>query len=123
MVETNDDVLDELSSELETLTLDELVRIVETNHPTDGPGVERDVVEAYVTAVPHGEEAFSAELDGLLTDADSWQGEEYVHDLGDGRVSAYPARWHEELRGSADVREYLRVVSAERRRPGTTVRP
>ncbi|WP_227354001.1 hypothetical protein [Haladaptatus salinisoli] len=110
MASTDQELVDELDSRVETLTLDDAVRLVETNHPNGGPGVEREVFESYLDATEYGEDAFTSSLEESLTDADSWQGGGRVYDLGGGRVSAYPRRWHDELGDTTDLREYLRVI-------------
>lgn len=46
MVELADTALDELQGRAETLTVHDLVRIVETYHPTDQPGVARGTIDA-----------------------------------------------------------------------------
>ncbi|WP_227374135.1 hypothetical protein [Haladaptatus halobius] len=109
MASTDQQLVDELDSRVETLTLDDAVRLVETHH-TDGPGVERKVLESYFDATEYGEDAFPSSLEESLTDAGSWQGGGHVYVLGGGRVSAFPRRWHEELGDTMDLREYLRVI-------------
>ena len=51
MVELASTAFDELQSRSETMTVHDLVRIVETYHPTDGPGAARETLAAYLDAL------------------------------------------------------------------------
>ncbi|WP_458188532.1 hypothetical protein [Haladaptatus sp. NG-WS-4] len=103
----------DLESRIRTLTLDDAVRLVETRHPGDGPGVERDVLESYFEAIGFGMDAFRSSFEEVRTDADSWQESGHVYELDGGRVSFYPRHWHHELGDTTDLREYLRVIGAD----------
>lgn len=89
----------------------DLVDIVERYHD-DRPGVSFEALEAYAREldaqrdVAHDVETFLERVEERLTDADSWAGEVF-YELGDDRLSQYPASWHEALGGSTDPVEYL----------------
>lgn len=113
MVELNDRVLDEFGHRGDSMTARELLELVERHHPTDGPGVDWTVVEAYANALD--EEGLS-ELDGEViverleserVESDTWVDTDTIYDLGGGRVSLFPATWHERVGGSDDVVEFV----------------
>lgn len=113
MASTDEELISELESQRQTLRLHEAVRLLEEHHRGTGSGVERSLFESYLDATAYGRDAFVASLDETLTDAETWQGGGHVYELGDDRVSYYPSRWHEELRDTPDLREYLRVMGAD----------
>jgi len=109
-------VIDEAGSRSKYLTATEFLALVERGHPTDAPGVERETVDAYAGELSEetptvDAESLGSELDDLTTDEESWTGDETVYRVGDGRVSLYPAEWHERLGGESDPRAYLRAFS------------
>ncbi|WP_458205254.1 hypothetical protein [Haladaptatus sp. NG-SE-30] len=112
MASTDQQLVDELESRIRTLTLADAVRLVETHHTDQPTGVERGVMSSYLDAIAYGTDAFPTSFEDALTDARSWQGDGHIYELGDGRVSAYPPRWHDHLDDTTDLREYLRVLGA-----------
>lgn len=113
MVSTDEELVSELESQRKTLMLDEAVRFVEQAHRETGVGVERERFEAYLDAMTYGRDAFPSSFEERLTDAESWQGGGRIYELRGDRVSYYPPRWHEELRETPDLREYLRVMGTD----------
>ncbi|WP_135825721.1 hypothetical protein [Halorussus ruber] len=111
MVDLKDEVLTQLEKHEETMRLDEFVRRVEIYHRDDGPGVERELLDAYAEAVYF--EVDTAAIDDRLTDSDSWESGEHLYELADGRISDYPPDWHERLGDGADVRDVVEVLQNE----------
>ncbi|WP_254543134.1 hypothetical protein [Halomarina pelagica] len=118
MVDLNERVLDEAEHHGESLLPKEFLSLVERHHGDETPGVEPEVVEAYATAlaergVPAEDEALSSALDDRRTDSETWVDGDAVYGLPSGRLSTYPANWHERLAGSNDPRAYLRFMQGE----------
>lgn len=116
MVELRRAVIDEAGERSKYLTATEFLDLVERGHPTDAPGVERSTFEAYAEQLD--EETPTVDADGLreslderTTDDEEWVDDETVYRLGDGRISLYPASWHERLGGESDPRAFLRTFS------------
>lgn len=116
MAESNQQALEEARQYGETLTVRELIRIVERYHHPDGPGIDRETLDAYDRAVaaddvlPFAEgQVRSTVEDGLSTD-EEWHDAEAYYDIGDDRVSLFPRRWHDRLGESDDIREYVAVI-------------
>lgn len=110
MVELADTALEELQGRSETLTLHDLVRIVETYHPSDRPGVARETLDAYLDALDYDVGEVQAELDAQVTDAREWAETDAIYDVGAGRLSIFPASWHEQLGGTTDLTEYVELI-------------
>ncbi|MFC5970823.1 hypothetical protein ACFPYI_05705 [Halomarina salina] len=116
MADLRREVVDEAGSRSKYLTATEFLTLVERGHPTDGPGVERETFDAYTERL--GEESpavdgesFQTSLDDRVSDSEEWVDDETVYRLGDGRVSLYPASWHEQLGGVSDPKAYLETFS------------
>lgn len=110
MVELSEVALEELRSRSETLRLHDLVRIAETYHPDDHAGISRETLDAYLEALDYESEEVEGEVDSRLTDAGEWEPDDAIYDLGDGRISVFPPRWHEQLADTTDLTEYVRVI-------------
>ncbi|MFC6836682.1 hypothetical protein [Halomarina ordinaria] len=118
MTDLNDAVLDEAEHRGKYLLPRELLTMVEYHHGEGTPGVDREHFVAYTEALDErtdaiDHETFESTLDDQLTDEESWVDEEAVYELPSGRISAYPARFHETLAGSNDPRAYLRFLQAD----------
>ncbi|NHN59105.1 MULTISPECIES: hypothetical protein [Halorussus] len=111
MAEPNEEVITQLEKHQETMQLDEYVRLIETHHRTDGPGVDRETLEAYADAVYFDVdwEAF----EDRLTDSDDWEPGRRLYEIGDGRVSNYPRAWHETFAGTDDVRGIIETIESD----------
>ncbi|WP_253737788.1 hypothetical protein [Halohasta salina] len=106
-----DAVLDEAASRGETLTIHDLLRLIERFDT--GPGVPDDRLDSYIRALDAGrfdEAALREGLDTRLVDAAEWQTETAVYRL-DGGVSAFPARWHEDLTSETDLTRYVATMT------------
>ncbi|MFC7155766.1 hypothetical protein ACFQPA_09885 [Halomarina halobia] len=118
MVDLNERVLDTAEHRGENLLPKEVLSLVERYHGDETPGAEREVVEAYATALADRnvpteiQDPWSA-LDERRTDSETWVGDDAVYELPSGRLSTYPANWHERLAGSNDPRSYLRFLQGE----------
>lgn len=117
MVEPNDRVVDEFGHRGDSLLVDEFLSLVERHHPTDGPGVGWDVVETYAATL---DEEGVSELDGSVilerieskrTNSETWVNDEVIYDLGDGRVSRFPAAWHDRLGESEDLVAFVEFLT------------
>ena len=118
MGEVREDVLEEVESHSETLTLEDFVRIIEEHHYDTGPGVDRGLLADYAEAAFFDVDL--AQLDDRTTDSESWVAGEPLYDVGEGRVSAYPRGWHEAFRGIDDVRAVVEVIQEEVTEPEGT---
>lgn len=111
-------VIDEVTHRSRTLSVPELVALIERHH-TEFQGVDRETLVAYGEALADEPDfAFDAEefieaLDENLVDTETWAGDDALYDLGDDRISAYPREWHERLGGETDVREYVRYLKSD----------
>lgn len=116
MIEINEDVIEEAEQRSGNLFAEELVELIERHHPHAKPGIERETVASYAAALADGAAedfergTFDDAVEARLTDAETWQGEDVLYVLDGGRVSAFPARWHEALSGSTAIREYVRFL-------------
>jgi len=121
MASVDSDLVESLSRHNEYLTARELVRYLERHHPVEGPGVPRDLVEAYAEALDYDADRFASSLDDRVTDARTWQPGDRVFEV-DGNLSIYPASWHEELADTTDLSDYVEVMLESVRAPeGVTV--
>lgn len=118
-VEVDDAVIDELVARGRNLLLPEAVMLVERAHRGGESGVRRERLGAYDEALAgsggvateHFDPAeFVAAVRDRLTDSETWTARRDVYRVGAGRVSRYPARWHEELGGVPDPREWVRFL-------------
>lgn len=113
MTDPNEQVLDEARQYGETLTTRELLLIIERDHP--GAGVDEETIAAYDEAIaaddilPFAEGQLRSAVDDRSTDG-GWQDAETYYAVGDGRVSLFPARWHDRLADSTDLREYVAII-------------
>ncbi|WP_435335409.1 hypothetical protein [Haloarchaeobius sp. TZWWS8] len=99
----------------------ELLLLVERHHHADGPGVTRETLRAYAAAVrdemaggddvPFAPDEFMELIEERLTTDDDWTGDDFYR-VGDGRVSVFPASWHDRLAGERDVRTYVEVLTS-----------
>jgi hypothetical protein len=128
MSEFNEHVLEEAGSRGEKLVIDDLVLLIERYDGNDGPGVTIDRVEAYAERLaaqdaPIKPDKIRPAIEERLTDAEGWSadaaasgtwfGSGTLYEVGDGRVSTLPPRWHEELTGETDLTRYLEVILAD----------
>ena len=116
MVDTNQQVVEEARQRGETLTTRELLLLIEQHHRPEGPGVKKELLEAYNDTlaqdanIPYQEGQLLETIERDLTDSETWVGEDSFYSLGDGRISAFPAGWHETLGDSTDLRAYVDVM-------------
>ncbi|WP_266077867.1 hypothetical protein [Haladaptatus caseinilyticus] len=113
MGSTDQRLVAELENRVETLLLDDAVRLVELRHADEGQGIQREMLDDYLDQIGYGMDAFPSSLEDLLTESESWQGDRKIYQLDGDRVSVYPARWHDRLRDTTDLREYLRVIDSD----------
>lgn len=115
MAEINQQVVADARQRGETLTSRELLLLIERYHRTTGPGVDRELIDAYDDAVaddeaiPFTEGQFREEVDHHLGDED-WAGTDTFYPVGEDRISAFPAEWHDTLEDSTDLRAYVDVI-------------
>jgi hypothetical protein len=111
MAETREQVVEQLEKHQETMRLDDFVRFIEIDHPTDGPGVSRETLADYAEAV-YFDVDLSA-VDERLVDSDEWVEGNHLYEVGSGRISVYPPDWHDTLSGVGDIRNVLEVMQTE----------
>ncbi|MFC7080185.1 hypothetical protein [Halorussus caseinilyticus] len=116
MASVDTDLANELSHHDEYFTARELVQYLERHHAVEGPGVPRDLVEAYAEELDYDSERFDTSLEDRLTDARSWQPGDRIYRIGDN-VSIYPASWHERLADTTDLADYVEVMLESVRAP------
>ncbi|SFL00767.1 hypothetical protein SAMN04487950_1904 [Halogranum rubrum] len=125
MSQFNEHVLEEAGSRGEKLLVDDLVLLIERHEREGGPGVAIDRVEAYAEKLaaqdaPVKPDKVRPAIEERLTDAETWSadaaasgtwfGSGTLYDVGNGRVSTLPSRWHRELTGTRDLTRYLEVI-------------
>ena len=107
----SDVVFDEAASRGETLTIHDLLRLIE-RYDT-GPGVPTDTLDSYLRALGNNrfnEPALRDGLDRQLAETEVWQDESTVYQLNGG-VSAFPPKWHDELAGQQDLTQYVATMT------------
>ena len=112
-MELHDAVLEEAGSRGGQLLVGKLVTLAEKHHDT-GPGVPRSLVEDYIDALD--EDSVDAErmrdnLHAHLADDREAPNEGAVYEVGEGRVSGYPAVWHERLDPDDSLAAYVAVMT------------
>lgn len=116
MVELDEHALHAIDHGGESLLISDVVDLIERYHPHEQPGVSREIIMRYAEALKADrEEAFDMgtfrdELDGKLTDSETWDGKFSLYELESGRISKYPGAWHERLGGTTDIREYIKFL-------------
>lgn len=115
MTRLDDAVIEEVHERGERLLADELVELVEKHHRDDQPGVSRALVDDYVDELEESStfdaEALRVQLEEHLTDDRSYVDSNAVYELGDDRVSSYPASWHERLDADASLVDVVYVMT------------
>jgi hypothetical protein len=117
MVELNDHIIDEFGHRGSSMLAGEFLSLIERHHPTDGPGAEWDVVEAYANALDReGVSQLNSNdmldpLEEKRRESGTWIDEDVVYELGDGSVSTYPADWHDRLGGERDIVEFVEALT------------
>jgi hypothetical protein len=112
-MDLDDAVLEEAANRGDQLLAGKLVTLAEKRHD-GGPGVPRSLVEAYVDALDEDSvdaERLRDDLEAHLADDREAPTEAAVYDVGDGRVSGYPAAWHERLEPDDSLAEYVAVMT------------
>jgi hypothetical protein len=115
MVETRQEVVDELEKHQETMQPADFVRVVEHHQPTDVRGVDPATLAAYADAVYFDVDVSA--IDERVTDSESWAEGDHFYEVGDGRISAYPPDWHEALGGIDDLKRVIEVIQTETTEP------
>ena len=116
MTEADERVLDRIN---QTLRLDGLLVLIERYHSHARPGVPRETLDRYAepfSASVGGQpdvDAFHEEVDSRLTDSRTWSGKDSIYRLDSGRISRYPATWHDRLGDTTDVRRYVAFLQEE----------
>lgn len=115
MTEPSEQVLEEARQRGETLMTKDFVSLIERHH-FDQQGVSRELLEAYDEAiarddtVPFDSGDITSAVENRSVDEETWVDNEAIYRIGDGRVSVFPARWHEELGDTTDLRAYVSVI-------------
>ncbi|WP_435365772.1 hypothetical protein [Haloarchaeobius sp. DYHT-AS-18] len=120
MVALDSHALDELFQRGRWLTFPDFVRLVEQDHPHDGSGVSREVLDAYAKAIendlggaaPFTVEEMEQRLERHLSDSDEWS-KRAVYEVDQGHISFYPQSWHDRLAGETDPREYVALMQED----------
>lgn len=115
MVETNEQVLEEVRQQGDMLMTRELVSLIERHHSHE-QGVSRETIEAYDEAITNDDtlsfesgEVTSA-VENRSVEGETWVDDQSLYSIGDDRVSAFPARWHEKLGETTDLRAYVSLI-------------
>ncbi|MDS0282175.1 hypothetical protein [Haloarcula onubensis] len=119
MVNTDQEAVDEIVHEGDALGSRELLDILERHHD-EQPGVSREAIDAYARELAEREDSsfdvdtFEETIAERLTESDSWVDDTgRLYELGDDRISQYPATWHDRLGGERDPAAYIRFFEAE----------
>ncbi|WP_224269963.1 hypothetical protein [Haloprofundus salinisoli] len=115
MPELNEHVLEEAGDRGRTLLVSDLVGLIERYERSDRPGVAPDRVVTYAEGLAADgaqidPDSVPSAVEERRTESSSWDDNDALYTVDDGRVSTYPERWHESLRGESDVRRYLEVI-------------
>ncbi|WP_433624394.1 hypothetical protein [Halomicrococcus sp. NG-SE-24] len=122
MTSVDTDLVDDLAHHDEYLSLRGLVRYLERHHPVEGPGVARDLVEAYAEELDYDLDRVRTSFEDRLTGSQTWQPGDRIYEVDDGDVSIYPASWHERLADTTDLSEFVEVMLESVKSPaGVTV--
>jgi len=117
MVDTDQRAVEEAVHEGESMRTRDLVGILEQYHD-DQAGVPEAAIDAYaeeLTArddIGFDAEAFRDIVSKRRTDAEEWVDAKAIHEIGDGRLSQYPATWHDALHGETDPVEYIEFLQS-----------
>ncbi|SFF90676.1 hypothetical protein SAMN04488063_0740 [Halopelagius inordinatus] len=113
----SDTVLDEIAGHRETILVGDIVVLAEQYDEAYAreTGVPADRLVAYVEELARN--GYSLDPDGVregldrkAVDSRSFAGTDALYWVGEDRVSAFPARWHEELDGETDLVRYVEVM-------------
>ena len=125
-MQLDDAVIEEAVGRGDQLLVGKLVKVIEKHHDT-GPGVPRSLVEAYIEELDESGAVDGEEMRRELDDHLGYDREDAdkaaVYDVGDGRVSGYPAVWHEELDPDASLAEYVYVMTRTEDPPKSAASP
>ncbi len=113
--EINDGVVQDANERGEKLLPGDFLLWIEREHAEEGPGVSEELFRAYEEALSAQRASFEpgelrSSLEETLVDSESWVDDDAVYALGNGRISTFPAAWHDRLRDSGDLREYVAVI-------------
>ena len=114
-MELDSEALDTAEERGQYLLAKELLTFIEEYDDQVDRGVHIDRLEAYADALDErgvqsvGAEQMDALVEADRTDLATWVDADAIYDVGDG-FSAFPARWHDELRGEEDVLRYVDVI-------------
>lgn len=116
MSELRERVIEE-AEQRRTLRTDDLVTLVERHHGDGSPGVDPDLLRAYAEEIgsrggEFGRENAEVELESV-SESETWTNDDRLYRVGDGRVSAYPRSWYDELGGETDLERYLEFILAD----------
>ncbi|USZ68847.1 hypothetical protein NGM10_03705 [Halorussus salilacus] len=109
MTSVDSDLVENLAHHDDYLTARELVQYLERHHPVEGPGVPRDLVEAYAEELDYDPHRLATSLDDRTTDSPTWQPGDRVYRI-EGNLSIYPASWHERLADTTDLSRFVEVM-------------
>lgn len=109
MVSVDPDLAENLSNHRESLSAREFVRYLERHHQAEGPGVPRELVEAYADELDYDRDRLTTSLDDRSTDSPTWQPGDRLYRIG-GNLSIYPRSWHDRLADTTDLSEFVEVM-------------
>lgn len=113
----SEQVLDMVGTERRTLLPREVVEYIERYHPHDQPGIGRSTLEAYAERLTDelgGQfeyEEFLDTIESRLTETETWESDDALYAVDDDRISLYPPRWHDQVGGATNFKEYLRFIA------------
>lgn len=119
VTELHDAVLEEAAERGERLLVEEFVELAERRH--DGPGVPESVLDDYLEELSGESDVDAAALRSLLddrrTDSETYENADAVYEVGDGRLSAYPAAWHERLDADDSLAAFVATMTGSMDEP------
>lgn len=118
MADLDDTVLDVATDRGESLLPKDLIVYAERYDDEATGGISLDRLEAYADYVSqeHAQVFDADDVDAMverhLTDAERWAGPDAIYEV-DGKYSAFPPLWHEELGGEDDLQRYVEFISED----------
>lgn len=118
MADLNERVLDQAAHRGDTLLVDDLVGLIERHEDDPTPGIRPERVEAYAEALAERDAPIDptktrTAIEERIAETDTapsglqHSGSGALYEVGDGRVSAFPEDWHDELAGTSDLEAIL----------------
>jgi hypothetical protein len=120
MSERSEGVVEAAAQSGKNLLVREFVTLAERHHDDAGRGVARETLQGYARdladarageSLPFTPDELSDLVDERLASSASFAGEDRLYQVAEGRVSAYPARWHDRLGNERAITDVVGVLN------------